>query len=75
MLMRKVVHGAWCWLQVGMGLQTQCKRILSDLLPAAELLLRGVLSWRHARWHKAMFPITKQEMVMQARCWKLGLPD
>lgn len=55
----------------GQGHYVQCRRIMSDLLPAAELLLRGVMDLRHTLWHKnALQPSgrTAQMAVEEARC-------
>ena len=55
----------------GPGHYVQCRRIMSDLLPAAELLLRGVMDQRHALWHKNdLQPSgrTAQHAVQEARC-------
>ena len=48
--------------------QVPCKRTMSALLPAAELLLRGVLDWRHEHWHEHLSSVTKQGMVEEVRC-------
>lgn len=59
-----------CGLQVSnkTDLQVQCRRIMSALLPAAELLLRGVLDWRLKHWREDLSSTSKQGMVEEARC-------
>ena len=49
----------------------QCRRIMSDLLPAAELLLRGVMDLRYTHWHENTLRLrgrTAQDAVEEARC-------
>ena len=50
------------------SLQVPCKRTMSALLPAAELLLRGVMDWRLEHWVEDLSPTTKQGMVEEVRC-------
>ena len=58
------------WLQVRSeaALKVRCGRIVSALLPAAELLLRGVMDLRHKYWQQASpTAITVRDAVEQAR--------
>ena len=52
--------------------KVKCKRIVSALLPAAELLLRGVMDLRHTHWQRIFLPpppgYTKQHGVKDVRC-------
>ena len=61
---------ACSWLQVrsGAALGVRCGRIVSALLPAAELLLRGVMDLRHKYWQQASpSAITVRDAIEQAR--------
>lgn len=53
-------------------LRVQCRRFMSALLPAAELLLGGVLDLRLKHWHRGLQPppvtMPRQIAVEQVRC-------
>ena len=48
--------------------EPHCRRIKSALLPAAEMLLRGVLDLRHEHWRDDPPSMTARFAVEQARC-------
>ena len=57
------------------GLQGQCKRIMSALLPAAELLLRRTMDWMLENWQQRLTDSSKREIVEEARCTAITRPD
>ena len=61
---------SWSRAQVGaeVPMQVQCARTVSALLPAAELLLRGVLDVRHDHWQESLIGISLRKGMQQARC-------
>ena len=48
-------------------LQVCCRRILSALLPTAELLLRALMDARQEHWQESMSGKTVQDAVAEAR--------
>ena len=49
-------------------MREQCGRILSALLPAAEVLMRNVMDLRLEHWQQCFSHVAGRDVVVQARC-------